>query len=109
MERYGAELFATLNALRLPKGALSGFSLGGLVQGIDRALAGILPAPAFAAGGLTPALAGAGAGVSGGRPFNIILDGQRFPAMADQEVAEALGRVALAHARRSVGRPLRRL
>ena len=41
-------------------------------------------------------------------PFNIFLDGQRFPAMADQDVAEALGRVALIDERSRIGRPPRR-
>ncbi|KKN46884.1 hypothetical protein LCGC14_0668510 [marine sediment metagenome] len=104
VRHYGANLFAALNSMRLPK-----FSGGGLAEGIARSLTlPLMPIPVFAAGGPVnvPALAPAG---KAGTPFTIVLDGQSFPARADQEVAEALGRVALSQARASAGRPPRRL
>ena len=104
VRHYGVRIFAALNSMRLPK-----FSGGGLAEGIARSLTlPLMPIPVFAAGGPVnvPALAPAAAPKSG---FTVVLGGQPFAMMADQDIAEAFGRVALRQARSSAGRPPRRL
>ena len=100
VDRYGSGLFAALNSLRLPK--VPGFSLGGLVDGVNASLASLAPMPAFATGG--PALAAAPAGGNAGRPVTIVLDGQRFDLSAEDSVADSLTRTALRQQRHSAGR-----
>ena len=102
VDRYGPRLFAALNALRLPSGAIPGFSMGGLVDGITASLSSLLPAPvpAFAMGGAVASPAGG----NSGRPITLVLDGQRFNLSAEDSVAEALTRTALGQQRRRAGR-----
>lgn len=96
VRKFGVGFFDALNSLRLPKG----FSLGGLVGGIERSLASIaMPPLAMAAGGLVPAAAG-----TAGRPVNITLDGRDFALVAADDVAEKLARAARGAAVRSAGR-----
>jgi hypothetical protein len=49
VRKYGSNLFAALNSLQLPKGALQGFNLGGLVDAMSVSLA--TPRYALASGG----------------------------------------------------------
>ncbi len=101
VDRYGPRLFAALNSLRMPKGAVPGFSLGGLVEGVTGALSSLAPAPAFAfaGGGAVPAVT-----VPSGRPVTIVLDGERFKLNAEDSVADSLTRTALGQQRRQAGR-----
>lgn len=62
VEHFGANFFAALNALKLPK-----FSLGGLAN-----LSAMQPIP-------IPAFAGGGGVTMTGRPLTVVLGGQRFP------------------------------
>lgn len=106
VRHYGTGFMRAVNEMRLPK-----LSLGGLVDGLARSLTlPLMPVPAYAHGGpvTAGALVPAPAAKSESR-FTLALDGQRFPVRADQEVAEALGRVALRQDRTRIGRPPRRL
>ncbi len=100
VDRYGPGLFAALNSLKLPKGALPGFSMGGLIDGLTASMASLapVPVPVYAAGG---AVAASG---QTGRPITIVLDGQQFNLTAEDAVAESLARTALGQERRRAGR-----
>ena len=99
---YGVAFMRAINARRLPKGALPGFSLGGLVDGINHSLMALAPVPAYADGGV--ALADAAGGAPAGRSVTLVLDGQRFGLTAEDDVAEALVTTALRQQRRSGGK-----
>ena len=102
---YGQAFMAALNAGRIPRAALPGFNLGGLVggfsDGLARSLSSLAPAPipAFATGGL---VTGGGGGAK--TPVNLYIGGQRFPVLADDDVAEALTRIARRDQRASAGK-----
>ena len=106
VEHYGPGLLSAINAMALPKGTLPRFALGGLVDGINRSLMGLMPVPAYAGGGGVPAEALAQAG---GRPIILQLGDREFRMTADEETAESLGRFALRQERSRIGKPPRRL
>lgn len=87
VEHFGANFFAALNALKLPK-----FSLGGLA---NLSAMQPIPVPAFANGG--PARAT--------RPFTLVLEGQRFPNMlGPTDVVDSLESHAVRLKARSIGK-----
>lgn len=88
VSHFGPQFFAALNALRMPR-----FNMGGLVEGLGRAMA--MPMPGFAAGGpvLAPAFAGGGAG-SSGTPVHLHFGGKVFQVSAAPNVVDDLKRAA---------------
>lgn len=105
VEHYGPGLFAALNSLRLPEDFLDGirrFSVGGLVDGINRSMTAGLSIPRFAEGGLV--LAG------GGRPFSLTLpNGETVSGMTIQpDAVTQLMQFARLEAISSAGRKPRR-
>lgn len=91
VDHYGANLFAALNSMRLPKDLFSHFAVGGLANALARTM------PRYAAGGLATA--------SAGRSLTIVLDGQRFGVSGSSDVIDRLERVATMAGIASVGRP----
>lgn len=85
VRKYGANLFSALNQMRLPRGIIPQFNVGGLVEGLTSQLV-----PRFAEGGLVALPAAAG----GGRPINVTLGGETFAMTAPDDVAEKLVRYA---------------
>ncbi len=57
VDRYGPRLFAALNSMRVPKAAVPGFSLGGLVAALGPKRQPKVAVPAFSLGGLVAVLA----------------------------------------------------
>ena len=96
VRKFGAGFFAALNSLQMPKG----FSMGGLVRGMEHSMTSLMPVQRFADGGLALAPAG---GVSG-RAINVSFEGETFEMVADESVAEKLQRFATGRALRSAGR-----
>lgn len=89
VRKYGVDFMRRLNSMQLPA-----FAMGGLVEALS-------PAPQmFASGGMVRAAAGG----RGGTAIHLHLDGQTFPTMAADDVAEALTRVAVRRATLSAGR-----
>lgn len=102
VRKYGAELFAALNSMRLPKN-FPGFNVGGLVSGIQRSLAGIgSPMPRFATGGL---VISGGAAQAPGKAFDLHIGGEVFRGLiAPDDVAFAMQNFAGSRSRASAGR-----
>ncbi|MGR9441696.1 phage tail tape measure protein [Rhizobium leguminosarum] len=86
VQKYGAELFALLNGGRLPADYFHGLKLaaGGLVSGLTSGMGMPRLVPAFADGGPVAA--------SGGRPINLTFDGQTYPMIAPEDVADRLAK-----------------
>ncbi len=115
---WGGDFMRAVNAMRPPAGpglargglagaARLGFSPGALVDGIGRSLRSVAPVPAFAHGGPVGPV-GPVATSPAESAFTLVLGGERFPVRADQDVGEALGRLALLEDRSRIGRPPRR-
>lgn len=87
VRHFGANFFAALNAMRMPR-----FNVGGLVDGVNRMMA----VPRFAAGGLAApaALASAGGGRNLGTLKLRLADGETVSVMTDDMVAAKLARFA---------------
>lgn len=102
VRKYGADLFAALNSMRLPKN-FPGFNVGGLVSGIQRSLAGIgSPMPRFATGGL---VISGGAAQAPGKAFDLHIGGEVFRGLiAPDDVAFAMQNFAGSRSRASAGR-----
>lgn len=73
VQYYGTDFFRALNGLRLPRDMFKGFSLGGLIGGIEAQMSSVR-VPRMAMGGPVPALAGA----SSDRPVHLSLVGEKF-------------------------------
>ncbi|TBE54474.1 phage tail tape measure protein [Rhizobium ruizarguesonis] len=86
VQKYGAELFALLNGGRLPVDFLDRlkFAAGGFVSSLTGGMSMPRLVPAFADGG--PVATG------GGRPINLTFDGQTFPMIAPEDVADRLAK-----------------
>lgn len=86
VQKYGAELFALLNGGRLPVDFLDRlkFAAGGYVSSLTSGMGMPRLVPAFANGG--PVAAG------GGRPINLTFDGQTYPIIAPEDVADRLAK-----------------
>jgi hypothetical protein len=110
VRKYGTNLLAQLNRLRMPKGLLRGFASGGLVK---QAASPKISIPRFATGGLvdlsraitSPSMSGsAGAEAEPMRVVNISIGGQGFgPMLAPADVASRLQRWATGQQMRSAG------
>jgi hypothetical protein len=84
VRKYGADLLYALNGLRLPKGYFKGFATGGIVSRLTDGMKMPSLVPAFAGGGPVAS--------SGGRPINLTFDGQTFPMIAPEDVADRLAK-----------------
>ncbi|MBB2841266.1 UNVERIFIED_ORG: hypothetical protein GGE64_005048 [Rhizobium etli] len=86
VQKYGAELFALLNGGRLPVDFLDRlkFAAGGYVSSLTDGMGMPRLVPAFADGGPVAA--------SGGRPINLTFDGQTYPMIAPEDVADRLAK-----------------
>lgn len=91
VSHYGPDLFAALNAMRLPRDFLSRFNMGGLV----RAIAGTMPH--FASGGIVTAAAATA-------PVTFVIDRQTFDVRASDQTVAKLRRYAVASQLSSAGR-----
>lgn len=97
VRHYGPQLLAALNSMRLPKGRLPGFNMGGLVQGLTAGVSSALPR--YASGGLVAVPAG------GGRPITLNIDGQTISGLtASPAAVEQIERFATSRLVRSTGR-----
>lgn len=90
VSHYGPDLFAALNAMRLPRDFLSRFNMGGLV----RAIAGTMPH--FASGGMVASAANS--------PVTFVIDRQSFDVRASDQTIAKLRRYAVASRLSSAGR-----
>jgi hypothetical protein len=97
VRHYGPQLLAALNSMRLPKGRLPGFNMGGLVHGLTAGISGALPR--YATGGLVAVPS------SGGRPITLNIDGQAISGLtASPAAVEQIERFASSRLIRSTGR-----
>lgn len=95
---YGLGFMKALNSMQIPRNALRGFSIGGLVE----RLALDMPSPMrFATGG---SVAAGNRPSSGMRPVNLHFGNDTFRMMASEDVAESLTRLAIGQQLRSAGR-----
>lgn len=93
VKHYGSQLFSLLNRMRLPRGGIPSFSLGGLVE----SMGGVLP-PA-------PRLAAANIGGGSSSIINLTIGNETFRGlMAPQETADRLVRHATSQQIKSAGR-----
>lgn len=89
---YGPSIFDLINAMRLPREFFRGFRLGGLVDGLSRAMSRMSPVPAFAGGGLVER----GPSGSSLQPFSLTINGTTFKGLqAPQDEAQKIIRFAL--------------
>ena len=95
VRHYGLDLLNSLNGLRLPRGSLRGFNMGGLVDSLQV----LMPQPMrFADGGAVPA-----GGPS--RVLNLTIGGETFAGLiAPEAVAQKIAMVATKSQVRSTGR-----
>jgi hypothetical protein len=101
---YGPGFFHALNRMAMPidalRGALRGFSMGGLVDAVSTPL---MPPMRFADGGMVPELAAAG---GGGSPIYLTFPSGATvgPMMADRQVSQAMEREGRRAAMLSAGK-----
>lgn len=94
VRKYGASVFAALNGMRLPRGSLPGFAMGGLVGAV-----GNMPSIRLPDVGLAPALGGTRT------PINLNIFGETFEnLLAPEDTAAKLARFARTRQLRSAGR-----
>lgn len=95
VRKYGTSIFSALNQMRLPRGAVPQFNVGGLVDGLKAGLV-----PGFAMGGLVAVAAPSG----GGRPINVTIGNDTFAMSAPDDVADKLIKYASRRKVASAGR-----